>query len=331
MFQNKPSQAKDFFEKVKQGKNSFLESLINSTPPTFEADWLDFKGAEKLKLGEKDKDRKIREIWSTALSGFANSGGGILVWGIDARKDTQTQIDSASSFSLVEYPAKLKSRLIELHSQSTSPPVNGVEYWHSPINNGFLVCYIPESPFKPVRSEVAGKQYYIRAGDSFQTPSVSLLRSLFYPEYQAFLEVELLPSYDSDLGNIVKGVIYNTGSATAKNCMLTIETNINPQDFHAEHGSHWDFMSHPVNNREQASRALLCRISLHPGIEDDCFEIQIKPHSNYFDNDKTIDFMIHIYSENNNPLCTKISIKPHDINNKKTIRGKTEIVNLYKY
>lgn len=45
----------------------------------------------------------------------------------------------------------------------------------------YVVCYIPESDHKPHRAELAGRNYYLRIGDSSVVPPVSLLRSLFYP------------------------------------------------------------------------------------------------------------------------------------------------------
>ena len=65
----KPSRALDFFQQVKTEGLPFLKTLINSHPPTFETDWLDFKGGERL------DDRSVKKIWSEALSGFANTEG----------------------------------------------------------------------------------------------------------------------------------------------------------------------------------------------------------------------------------------------------------------
>ena len=208
---DKPSRALDFFQQVQRGKVQFLKTLVASTPPTFDTDWLDFKGGAKL--GDAD----IKRIWSEALSGFANTEGGVLVWGIDARKHPDTGIDCASALSLVTTPSGFVSRLKELHSQSTDPPVSGVDFWFAEDDQikdaGFVVCLVPESRYKPHRAESAGRNYYIRAGDSFHIPSVSLLRNLFFPEYHSNLWPELKASYDTDIVRI-DGFIHNSGIAT---------------------------------------------------------------------------------------------------------------------
>lgn len=213
----KPSIAREFFLRIKKATDPVAEltRLVGANPPTFESEWLDFKGAQKI------SDREIKHIWSQALAGFANTQGGVLIWGIDARKDRTTGIDTASSLSLVPNPTALKSRLNELHAQSTEPPILGVEievYQAGGSGEGFVVCYVPESSFRPHRAEQADRQYIIRAGDDFVTASVSLLRSLFFPQTRCRL-VPTLHATCSENGDywsvVVTGQIANVGAATA--------------------------------------------------------------------------------------------------------------------
>ncbi|HJT76274.1 MAG TPA: RNA-binding domain-containing protein, partial [Gemmataceae bacterium] len=79
-----PSLARGFFEQITQSRDpvAAVRDLINSSPPTAETDWLDFKTEH---LDPKQRDRKTRETWSEALGGFANNQGGVLIWGVDAR------------------------------------------------------------------------------------------------------------------------------------------------------------------------------------------------------------------------------------------------------
>src|SRR5438552_3985837 len=101
------SLAREFFNAISQDANPYLKlaALVASQPPTFETEWLDFKGADRL------DDEGIKEIWSKALSGFANSGGGVLIFGIDARKDQSSGIDCAHKLALSPKALALKSRL----------------------------------------------------------------------------------------------------------------------------------------------------------------------------------------------------------------------------
>jgi schlafen family protein len=190
--QYRPSLARDFFDQVvNKGPNAFafLESLTKTTPPTFESDWLDFKG-----WWPTLDNNKVKEIWSTALSGFANNQGGVLIWGIKA--DKTDGIDAANGLMLVPDAAKLATRLLELNHVATDPPVTGIEV--VPImpgseKNGFVVCFLPESPFAPHRAELCvNKPFFIRAGDDFVPAGVSMLRRLFYPQHQNYLVPDIV-------------------------------------------------------------------------------------------------------------------------------------------
>jgi len=179
----------EFFERIGEGDAAFgfLSGLISTDPPTAEMEWLDFKGRID------PSDPELKRVWSKAISEFANTQGGLLIFGIDARKDAATGIDAAHELSLIPRPAALRSRLMELHHQATDPPVLGVEVKEivGPTDEGFVVCQIPSSPFRPHRSEHCNKQYYVRAGDDFVQAGPGLLRTLFYPSYQSSLWVEV--------------------------------------------------------------------------------------------------------------------------------------------
>jgi hypothetical protein len=239
----------DFFEQIGEGAAAFglLSGLISTNPPTAETEWLDFKGSMSL------SDADLKRLWSKALSGFANTQGGLLIFGIDARMDPATGVDAAHALSLVPNPATLRSRLMELHHQATDPPVLGVEVKEviGPTGEGFVVCYIPNSPFKPHRSEHCNKQYYVRAGDDFVEAGPGLLRTLFYPRYHPSLWVEVALTYqlrpvglaqlhrenpsnsswtklvnppaDSSISLEVR--IHNDGTATAKEVFVVVQTD----------------------------------------------------------------------------------------------------------
>src|SRR5437870_1001081 len=97
----RPSLARDFFDEVQtvDDRFGFLSNLINATPPTYECDWLDFKVGNAKDNRKQEEEQK--KVWSKALSAMANSGGGVLVWGISAEKDKATGVDAANALVLV--------------------------------------------------------------------------------------------------------------------------------------------------------------------------------------------------------------------------------------
>jgi hypothetical protein len=230
---NTPTLAEELFERIKSSPDpaAFLKAMADPSLPTFESDYLDFKAQP-----DKDpKDTQLRQIWYEALSGFANSGGGVLIWGIDARLDPATGMYAACDVKPIRNPNAFKSRLIELQRGATDPPLGNVmiETWESNPGEGFVVCLIPSGPFKPYRAEVSGKkQFHMRSGDKFCVPSVAVLRALFYPQSRAVFQVHarLVCRPNPVVVNLDEGVltegtlqVENIGTGTADSPYIDID------------------------------------------------------------------------------------------------------------
>jgi hypothetical protein len=193
---------------------------VAASQPIQENEYLEFKGATEL------RDDDAKRLWSKSLSGFANSGGGLVVFGIDARKDQQTGVDSAGEVSLVPNAPALASRLQQLTPFATDPPVQGasVHIISSPSEpqKGFVVGFVPESEALPHRAEHEKKAFYIRVADNFVEPSVSILRTMFYPRARAIirptLRINRRPS-DGDISYNVDFYVENIGTLTASGAL----------------------------------------------------------------------------------------------------------------
>src|SRR2546423_872105 len=113
------SLARGFFDQIVNDPNpvAAIRRLINSDPPTAESDHFDCKLEHP---DQKQRDKKTKEIWSEALGGFANAGGGVLIWGLDARKKTidGREIDAVVGEGPVSNPRGLEARLRELQRQA---------------------------------------------------------------------------------------------------------------------------------------------------------------------------------------------------------------------
>ena len=220
------STARQFFDQLVTGDTPSIEALVPNS--MHETEWLDFKSGDPL-VDEKS-------TWSEAICGFANNQGGVLIWGIDARKDPATQIDAARELKPVQNPAALRSRLLELLRGAVEPPVPGVEvrefFQSGAAAPGYVVCYIPESDTKPHRAELlSNKPYKIRIADAFINPSPSLLRSLFFPKSSPLLEVDIAADWPSEGSEPVRDIeakftviLRNVGIVSAKDIFLAIST-----------------------------------------------------------------------------------------------------------
>jgi hypothetical protein len=112
----------------------------------------------------KEFDRKN---FSVALSGFGNSNGGIIIWGIETKKIKGQ--DVASSKKPITELTKFLNFLNRTEGQTVIPIINGVV--HKKIEDGadtgYIKTFLPPSDGAPHMALFGGKHYYKRSGDSF--------------------------------------------------------------------------------------------------------------------------------------------------------------------
>jgi hypothetical protein len=186
---------------------------------------LDFKEINRPDLTHKDDKKNLAK----ALSGFANSSGGIIVWGVKAKKN-QDGIDCAQEKAIIENIPLFVSKLNEFTGISVNPIVDGV--LHKPIvvneKNGFAITYIPESESGPHMAKFSEDRYYKRSGDSFYKMEHIDLEDMFGRRKK--LNLEMIAEV-TDIGHlrIEPGIIvmiklFNNGRGTAKAPFLEVET-----------------------------------------------------------------------------------------------------------
>jgi hypothetical protein len=123
---------------------------------------LEFK---KKKFGNTPElDAGDTRSFSKSLSGFANSDGGVLLWGVGTGKH-----DHAESLhpiaNCVEFAGRLKKSLLN----AVQPFVDDVriEPITRPDGSGFVKCLIPASDKTPHRAMMADREYFKRSTEGF--------------------------------------------------------------------------------------------------------------------------------------------------------------------
>ncbi len=108
-----------------------------------------------------------RRNFAKALSGFANSDGGVVVWGV--RTSKVDNVDAAAQARPVENVHGVRSAFESLTGEAVSPIVDGVLHQELPIdgNSGFVKTYVPPSESGPHMAMCGEQRYYKRSGDSF--------------------------------------------------------------------------------------------------------------------------------------------------------------------
>lgn len=188
-----------------------LDSVVNYVTSRQEENLtLDFKLVNRADLNQSDDKKNLAK----ALSGFANSSGGFIVWGVDARKDDHG-IDCATEAREIQPISQLLARLNELTSRAVDPPVDGVR--HKAIisgdESGFAVTFVPESDSGPHMAKLGEDRYYKRSGDTFYKMEHFDLEDMFGRRKKPKLTLEA--EFIQNRGEILIGV-RNDGRGTAK-------------------------------------------------------------------------------------------------------------------
>jgi hypothetical protein len=155
--------------------------------------------------------RESRKLFVAMLSGFANAEGGLILWGVTAKKDDR-QIDCITAFPGVTDPDVFKSRLNELTSEALSPSLPGIEHRivHDDASKPpFVITVVPASEAGP-HMALLGERYYQRIGQATLPMEHFQLADMFGRRPQALLRLGFLPPegycLSANLGNVGRGI-----------------------------------------------------------------------------------------------------------------------------
>lgn len=128
---------------------------------------LDFK-VIGLASGWNALSKEEKGNLARGLSAFANTGGGVLVWGIGASRGKDS-IDAASKHQPFPNPGRVLSVLQTQTHVAVDPAVRGVEHELVEAGDGkaYAKTLVPESDGPPHMAKYGDDRYYFRSGDSF--------------------------------------------------------------------------------------------------------------------------------------------------------------------
>lgn len=171
--------AEDLFAQIKKRGEHTIDELIADAQA--ENLWLDFKRAGNDGKGSKLSDSDWKN-YAKALSGFANSDGGVVLWGVACASDPVLG-DVPTGKVPIENPARFVSWLENAASACTVPAVPNAEHFafESSSNAGFVATLIPSSGVAPHQCirPTGTLAYYIRAGSNFMQTPHAVLAGMF--------------------------------------------------------------------------------------------------------------------------------------------------------
>jgi hypothetical protein len=137
-----------------------------------------------------------KKTFAVALSGFANAEGGIILWGVTAKKN-DANVDCITAFPGVENAEVFVSRLNELTSEATAPGVSGVKHRAILGSSGepaFAATLVPYSDAGPHMALLGENRYYQRIGQSMLPMEHFQIADMFGRRPQASLKLSVFHS-----------------------------------------------------------------------------------------------------------------------------------------
>ncbi len=158
-----------------------------------------------------------------ALSGFANSDGGVLIYGLVAKGGNRSTPDVITNVKLVENLHGLQAEALSLVGQLVEPPVPGVRIEIRPIDrlpdSGFLLIYVPASEM--AHRSRKDREFYRRHGTGFYRMEYFEIAEIFGRRRRPILSVSAKFRQFSVSGGITYGArlvisLANEGRGIAK-------------------------------------------------------------------------------------------------------------------
>lgn len=189
---------------------------------------LEFKTVGIVDLSSRD-DRKNLAI---TMSSFANSSGGLIVWGVIAKKNAEGIDCAVDRLEIAPLP-QFMSQLTRFAGDALSPRAEGVKHRAIFVNAdaGFALTLVPESASGPHMAKLGEDRYYKRSGDSNYKMEHYDLEDMFGRRQKPSLElhVEQKPGEAVYPQEELHFMIINVGRAVARHvgCFVQLPPDCN--------------------------------------------------------------------------------------------------------
>ena len=183
------SRAEDIFQKlIYFGEEAIDDYIINRQAEEL---FLDFKQATPgIGRNVTSLPRDDRKNLAKCISGFGNSEGGVIIWGVECSRDFDIG-DVAKAKIKVPNVHRYLSWLENAISGCTIPSHNKVRNHIISIDengDGYIATYIPKAETSPLMSTV-GNAIYIRSGSNNVPAPYSVIAGMFGRRPQPNIEL----------------------------------------------------------------------------------------------------------------------------------------------
>lgn len=201
------SRAEDIFQKlVYFGEDAIDEFIINRQSEEL---FLDFKQAVSVGKNFTTLHRDDRKNLGKAISGFGNSEGGVILWGVECSRDLDIG-DVAKAKVKVKNVHRFLSWVENAISGCTIPSHNKIRNHIISVDkngDGFLATYIPKSDIAPLMT-TGNNIIYIRSGSNNVPAPYAVIAGMFGRAPQPNIELMIGDRNIEALENIDEDMLY---------------------------------------------------------------------------------------------------------------------------
>lgn len=201
------SRAEDIFQKlVYFGEDAIDDFIINQQTEEL---FLDFKQAVSIGKEFKTLHRDDRKNLAKAISGFGNSEGGVIIWGVECSRDLEIG-DVAKAKVKVKNVHRFLSWLENAISGCTIPSHNKVRNHIVSCDangDGYLATYIPRCDIAPLMT-TTNATIYIRSGSNNVPAPYAVIAGMFGRRPQPNVELLIGSKTLDALENIDEDMLY---------------------------------------------------------------------------------------------------------------------------
>lgn len=201
------SRAEDIFQKlIYFGEEAIDEFILNMQTEEL---FLDFKRADSLGKNGSSLHKDDRRNLAKCISGFGNSEGGVVVWGVECSRNVEIG-DVAKAKVKVQNVHRFLSWLENAISGCTIPSHNRVRNHIVSVDengDGFVATYIPKSELAPLMTTI-GNTFYIRSGSNNVPAPYSVLAGMFGRRPQAEIDLVITDKKLEVLDNSEADILY---------------------------------------------------------------------------------------------------------------------------
>jgi hypothetical protein len=201
------SRAEDIFQKlIYFGEDAIDDFILNSQTEEL---FLDFKQSINIGKNGMTLHKDDRKNLAKAISGFGNSEGGVIIWGVQCNNDAEVG-DVACAKVKVKNVYRFLSWIENAISGCTIPSHNRVRNHIISVDkkgDGYMATYIPKSEVAPLMTTM-GSSIYIRSGSNNVPAPYSVIAGMFGRRPQPNIDVVIEEKKLEVLENAGDNMIY---------------------------------------------------------------------------------------------------------------------------